>query len=127
MLHEAWATESPHGGQPPGEEPSRESSGIGRHGSSNSHVTRSSNLVINSIIQLHNASCTQQDDIGAADKKLTSLADGVQGHPLWAHRTFNVIGFGLSLSPSHPSQRNHPLHLSLWPEDVSKGSFIKYG
>ena len=126
MPSEAWSTESADGGQPPSRESDKEGHSVGYHGNGDGdHVTKSSNQMMSTNVQSHYASCTQQHESAAAEK-ITSLADNVQGHPHWAHRAFDVIGFGLSLSPSHPNHR-HPLCLSLWHSNISKSSFIKYG
>ena len=127
MPSDAWATESAHGGQPPRTHVRDEEStkGEGDCGNSDSHVTKTSNPLLDGIIPLRRATCAEQSDIAAVNK-LTSLADNVQGDAQWSHRTFNIIGFGLSLTPtqSHASQ---PLLLSLWSDTIPKGSFIKLG
>ena len=132
MPSEGWRTESNCGGQPPGAEVfNREGSGD-RANNSGGHVTKSSNPIlkkgISPLVHVTYASCTQQqsDTEAAAVGELTSLASNIQGHPHWSHRTFNVIGFGLSLNTTLPDN-TQPLSLSLWPSSITKGSFMKYG
>lgn len=123
MPDEGWRTESSCGGEPPSAELcDQEGSGSTSH--RNGHVTKPSNPILNSISPLTHANCAQQSD-NVAVGKLTSLANDVQGHPQWSHRTFNIIGFSLSLT--HTSHDNQPLLLSLWPSNIRKGSFIKHG
>ena len=134
MPSEGWRTES--GGQPPGMEIfSKEGSGNDA-GSSDGHVTKSSNPMLKKglspLVHTTYASCAQQEQpsdntkAAATVGELTSLASNVQGHPHWSHRTFSVIGFSLSLLNAMLPD-NQPLSLSLWPNSTTKGSFMKYG
>lgn len=136
MPVEGWSTESTsHGGKPPSERivhhDKSESSGArtSNHGDGG-HVTKTANPVLNGIAPLryyHHASCAQHNDsTSTAVDKLTSLANNIQGHSQWSHRTYDVIGFGLSLSSKQPCTAQ-PLLLSLWSNNITKGSFMKYG
>ena len=140
MPSEGWRTESASGGQPPGVEIfNKEGSGDGANSSSGGgHVTKSSSPMlkmvdISPLVHTTYASCAQQqqrqqsDNVEtAAVEELTSLASSVQGHPHWSRHTFSVIGFSLSLlNATLPD--NQSLSLSLWPSNITKGSFMKYG
>ena len=127
MTSDGWTTESTHGGQPPRMDVRDEQSarGAGDCSNNDSHVTKTSNPLLSAIIPLSHAGCAERSGIGTVNK-LTSLADNVQGHPQWSHRTFNIIGFSLFLSPTH-SDASQPLLLSLWSDTITKSSFIKLG
>lgn len=131
MPTEGWKTESNCGGDPPGAEMMNKYGTRDGTNTGDGHVTGSSNQMLKkgipSLLHTTCASCVQPSDNGeaAASGKLTSLANNVQGHPHWSHRTFSVIGFSLSLNAT--PFNGHPLSMSLWPNTVSKGSFLKYG
>lgn len=122
MPSDGWATESSDRGQPPQADVHDKEAGTSGAGNKGGRV---SSPILNGIIPLRRASCAEQSGVAAANK-FTSLADGVQGHPQWSCRTFSVIGFSLSLIPMQP-HAHHPLFLSLWSNNITKGSFLKYG
>ena len=134
MPSEGWRTESACGGQPPSVEIFNKKGGGDGADSSDDHATKSSNPMLKKglspLIHTTYASCAQQqqqsDNIEAA-VELTSLASNVQGHPHWSHRTFSVIGFNLSLVNTTLEPDNQPLFLSLWPSNITKATFMKYG
>ena len=134
MPSEGWRTESAGGSQPPGVEIfNKEESGDGANNGSGGHVTKLSNPMqkkgVSPLMHATYASCAQQqqqsDNVEAAE--LTSLASSIQGDPHWSHQTFSVIGFSLSLLSATLPDNHQPLSLSLWPSNITKSSFMKYG